>query len=98
MLPGVLTIDYLRTLYARHPRAICDVIEEVLARIRSARDPAVFISLVDPAELRRRATSLLQEAPDPAVLPLWGIPFAVKGYLASNMLFSFKGSNYPFKG
>jgi allophanate hydrolase len=78
VLPDRLTIDYLRALYARHPRAICDVIEEVLARIRSARDPAVFISLVDPAELRRCAAGLLQEAPDPALLPLWGIPFAVK--------------------
>jgi allophanate hydrolase len=78
VLPGVLTIDCLRTLYAGRPSLIFDVIEEVLARIHSARDPAIFISLTDAADLRRRATSLLKRAPDPARLPLWGIPFAVK--------------------
>ncbi len=78
MLPGVLTIDYLRTLYAERPSAIFDVIEEVFARIQSARDPAIFISLTDAAELRHRATGLLKRAPNPALLPLWGIPFAAK--------------------
>jgi allophanate hydrolase len=78
ILPKILTIGYLRALYAEDPSAISDVIEEVVARIHTARDPAVFISLVDPAELRLSATKLLQRAPDPALLPLWGIPFAAK--------------------
>lgn len=78
MLPKVPTLGVLRTLYAGRPSAINDVIEEVLARLHSARDPAVFITLANPAELRHAAKSLLQLAPDPALLPLWGIPFAVK--------------------
>ena len=78
MPPCVLTIDYLRALYAQRPSSIFDVIEEVFSRIRSARDPAIFISLADAAALRRRAASLLHQVPDPARLPLWGIPFAVK--------------------
>jgi allophanate hydrolase len=78
LLPQILTIGHLRALYAERPSALYDVVEEVLARIHSAPDPAVFISLIDPAELRRSASSLLQQVPDPALLPLWGVPFAAK--------------------
>jgi allophanate hydrolase len=78
LLPAILTLDALSALYFDRPLAIRDVIEEVLARIAAARDPAIFISLVAPDDLRRAAHELLERAPDPSLLPLWGIPFAVK--------------------
>ncbi len=78
MLPAILSLDGLRSIYLDRPAAVIDVVEEVLARIASAKDPAIFISLVAPADLRRAARELLQREPDPALLPLWGIPFAVK--------------------
>jgi allophanate hydrolase len=78
MLPKILTIGHLRALYAGRPSAIFDVLDEMLARIHAARDKAVFISLTDPSVLRLSATNLLRQAPDTALLPLWGIPFAVK--------------------
>ncbi len=78
MLPAILSLDVLRAIYLDRPAAVNDVVEEVLARIASAKDPAIFISLVAPDDLRRAARVLLQREPDPALLPLWGIPFAVK--------------------
>jgi allophanate hydrolase len=72
------TFGHLRALYGERPSTIHDVAEEIIARTRSAHDPAVFISLLDPAELRRSADRLLQTIPDPALFPLWGVPFAVK--------------------
>lgn len=78
MLPEILTIKRLRALYANNPKAVLDVAEAVLARIGSARDPSIFISIVSLDDLRRAAGGLLQRAPEPSALPLWGIPFAVK--------------------
>lgn len=78
VLPGTLTLDALRALYIGRPSAVYDVVEEVLVRVAAARDPAIFISLVAPDDLRRAASDLQERAPDPALLPLWGIPFAVK--------------------
>jgi allophanate hydrolase len=78
VLPAILSLDVLRAIYLNRPAAVNDVVEEVLARIASAKDPAIFISLVAPDDLRRAARALLQREPDPALLPLWGIPFAVK--------------------
>ncbi|HET6377892.1 MAG TPA: amidase family protein, partial [Methylocella sp.] len=78
MLPQMLTIGRLRALYAKSPKAVLDVVEAVLARIGTARDPAIFISIVPSDSLRREAGELLQRAPDPSALPLWGIPFAIK--------------------
>jgi allophanate hydrolase len=78
VLPATLTLDALRALYLRRPVAIRDTIEEVLARVAAARDPAIFISLVAPDDLRRATSDLLARAPNPSPLPLWGIPFAVK--------------------
>lgn len=78
MLPATLTLDALRTLYLERPSAIMDVIEEVLARIAAAQDPAIFISRIAPEDLRRAAGDLLDREPDPSRLRLWGIPFAVK--------------------
>jgi allophanate hydrolase len=78
LLPGTLTLDALRALYLDRPLAVKDVIEEVLARVASEEDPAIFISLVTPDDLRRAASDLVERVPDPSLLPLWGIPFAVK--------------------
>ncbi len=78
MLPAILSLDSLRSIYLDRPAAVIEVVEEVLSRIASAKDPAIFISLVAPADLRRAAREVLQREPDPALLPLWGIPFAVK--------------------
>jgi allophanate hydrolase len=78
LLPATLTLDALRALYLERPFAVKDVVEEVLARVASAQDPAIFISLVAPDVLRRAASDLLDRAADPSLLPLWGIPFAVK--------------------
>ena len=72
------TFGRLRALYSERPSTIHDVVEEIIARTRSALDTAVFISPLDPAELRRSADRLLQTMPDPALFPLWGVPFAVK--------------------
>ncbi len=53
-----------------------DVIDEVQARIAAAADPGIFLHLTEPEQLRRQALEL--GSFDPAALPLWGIPFAVK--------------------
>jgi allophanate hydrolase len=76
--PATLSLDALRKIYLDRPFAVKDAVEAVLARVASAKDPAIFISLVRPDDLRRAATELLERAPDPSRLPLWGIPFAVK--------------------
>ena len=46
------------------------------ARIRDHNDPAVFISLRDETDAQREAEALSKK--DPAQLPLYGIPVAVK--------------------
>ena len=78
MLPATLTLDALRAIYLDRPFAVKDAVEEVLARVAMAQDPAIFISLVAPDDLRRAASDLLERTPDPSLLPLWGLPFAVK--------------------
>ena len=59
MLPAILSLDVLRAIYLNRPAAVNDVVEEVLARIASAKDPAIFISLVAPDDLWRAARELL---------------------------------------
>jgi allophanate hydrolase len=53
-----------------------EVVDLVLERIAERGDDAVWISRVPPGELRERARAL--EQLDPAALPLFGVPFAVK--------------------
>ncbi|MCL2384647.1 MAG: amidase family protein, partial [Alphaproteobacteria bacterium] len=77
-LPCVLSLNFLRALYRNRPTVLFDVVETLLLRIAAAPDPAIFISSVGPEDLRQAAGELLARAPDPASLPLWGIPFAVK--------------------
>ncbi|MCI4677870.1 allophanate hydrolase [Rhodoblastus acidophilus] len=75
---ALFTLDALRARYAARPQSVLDVVEEVLARIEACDDPAIFISRVAPDDFRAGARDLLARAPDPASLPLWGVPYAVK--------------------
>ena len=53
-----------------------DTIARSYARIRAHDDPAIFITLRDEADARRRGAALAAKAA--RTLPLYGIPFAVK--------------------
>jgi allophanate hydrolase len=75
---ALFTLGSLRALYASRPEAVADVVEDVIARIEASPDPAIFIARVPADELRAAAKELLTRAPDPASLPLWGVPYAVK--------------------
>ncbi len=77
-MAALFTLDNLRARYAASPEAVFDVVDEVLARIEASSDPAIFISRVEADALRAAARDLLARAPDPARLPLWGVPYAVK--------------------
>jgi len=69
------TIAGLRAAYA-DGCAPAQVVDEVFARIDACPDPAVWIALRTRDAVRAEARAL-----DPAtrgVLPLWGVPFAVK--------------------
>ncbi|MBU1304588.1 MAG: allophanate hydrolase, partial [Alphaproteobacteria bacterium] len=69
-----LTIPSLRAAYAGglSPR---DIVEQVYARIAAVDDPAIFIHLLDKAEVLAAAEGLGNY--DPA-LPLWGVPYVIK--------------------
>ncbi|HYN92615.1 MAG TPA: allophanate hydrolase [Pilimelia sp.] len=66
----------LRAAYAGGRLRPVDVVDLVLRRIAARGDDSVWISRVPPAALRRRAAALAGR--DPADLPLYGVPFAVK--------------------
>ncbi|MGB8364418.1 MAG: allophanate hydrolase [Rhizomicrobium sp.] len=55
-----------------------DVAAEALKRIAAYRDPAVWISRADEAAVMARAEALVERRDDLDVLPLYGVPFAVK--------------------
>ncbi|MEX2453653.1 MAG: allophanate hydrolase [Rhodospirillaceae bacterium] len=74
--PISLDIRSLRSAYRDRTASPPDVIEQVLAAIGRADDPAIWIHRVADAELRTAAAALAGR--DPASLPLYGIPFAVK--------------------
>jgi allophanate hydrolase len=77
MLPKVLTLEGLRSLYQSGEATPVDIVQAVLDRIGEASDPAVWISLRARDELVREAGVLLAEGPSDDK-PLWGVPFAVK--------------------
>jgi allophanate hydrolase len=77
-MPALFTLESLRASYAARPEVVLDVVEDVLARIEASADPAIFIARVADDDLRAAAKDLLERAPDPARLPLWGVPFVVK--------------------
>jgi len=66
----------LRAAYRAGTLRPLTVVEDVLARIASRGDDAVWISVAAAADLRRRAAEL--EGRDPLDLPLYGIPVGVK--------------------
>ncbi len=79
-LPGPVdgpTIDELTTDYRTAATTPSDVVERVLARVAERGDDGTWISLAERSELLLRAKQL-EAHPDPASLPLYGIPFGVK--------------------
>ena len=52
------------------------MVDTVFARLAEVNDPGIFIHLADRQDLVAQAEAL--GAFDPAVRPLWGVPFAVK--------------------
>ncbi|HWT58924.1 MAG TPA: allophanate hydrolase [Rhizobium sp.] len=77
MLPTILDLTSLRAAYEAGKSPV-DVIETVILRRAASEDPAIFITPTPDDTLRAEARSLMERAPEPNSLPLWGIPFAVK--------------------
>lgn len=77
MLPPILDLSTVKAAYAAGLSPL-DLIEEVIMRCNASEDPAIFITRTSDEVLRAAARSLMQRAPQPNSLPLWGIPFAVK--------------------
>jgi allophanate hydrolase len=77
-----LEIASLRRAFLNGSLSAAELIDRVLARVAEWDDPALWISRVDEAAVRRRASALDAAAKaDPGVvarLPLFGIPLAVK--------------------
>jgi allophanate hydrolase len=72
----LLGVRALRALYLERRARPTEVVDLVLERLAERGDDAVWISTVEPGELRERARAL--ERLDPAALPLFGVPFGVK--------------------
>jgi len=74
-VPPFPTISLLHAAYADglDPRA---VVAEAYRRIAAVDDPGIFLALVLEAEALAAAAALPPF--DPATMPLWGVPFAVK--------------------
>lgn len=77
MLPTILDLASLKAAY-KDGLSPLELVEEVIARGKASDDPAIFITKTPEDELRAQAQALLERAPSPNSLPLWGIPFAVK--------------------
>jgi len=77
MLPTILDLTSLRAAYEAGTTPL-DVVETVIARRATSKDPAIFITPTPDETLRAEARALVARAPTPNSLPLWGIPFAVK--------------------
>lgn len=78
MSEGIGTVAELREAYRTGRRGTVDVAEQVLANLTSDVPEHVWISRVEPAELRARAADLHRRRDQLPELPLYGIPFAVK--------------------
>lgn len=75
-LPELLTITGLIDLYQERRITPRQVIEEIIARSDADGEMNIWI---EPPAMERVEPYLKQlEALDPAICPLWGIPFAVK--------------------
>jgi allophanate hydrolase len=73
-VPASLSLSALRQAYTQGYSPL-DLVEALYARLPGA-DPAVWLHLLPKEQARARAAELA--AQDPASLPLYGIPFAVK--------------------
>ena len=73
-----LGVHNLRASYRAGSLSCRQVIDEVLKRIAQAGDDKVWINRVSDAELRATAEKLDARRNEIEMLPLWGIPFAVK--------------------
>lgn len=69
-----LTLPALQSAYVSGVTP-AQIIDQVFTRIAQVDDPAMFVTLRDPADVLADATAL--GSYDPAK-PLWGVPFAVK--------------------
>ena len=74
MLP--LTIDTFRQAYRSGTATIRSVVQEIRDKITADDDPAIFIHLLDEADLEPYLKSLEDQSPES--LPLYGIPFVIK--------------------
>ncbi|MHC2104079.1 allophanate hydrolase [Methylobacterium sp. CM6246] len=74
-MPPFPTIPLLHAAYAAglDPR---EVVAECYRRLVTVDDPGIFLALVPEAEAQAEAAALPPF--DPAAMPLWGVPFAVK--------------------
>ena len=77
MFPAFLDLASLKAAYAGGLSPL-DLVEEVIARVETSEDPAIFITRTPAENLRQAARDLLARAPEVNSLPLWGVPFAVK--------------------
>ncbi|GGB10848.1 allophanate hydrolase [Brucella endophytica] len=77
MLPAILDLASVKDAYAMGLTPI-DLVEEVIARRTASADRAIFITMVPDDALRAAARELMERAPTPNSLPLWGMMFAVK--------------------
>ncbi len=77
MLPTILDLTSLRTAYEAGT-TLLEVIETVIVRRAASMDPAIFITPTPDDTMRAEARALMERAPQPNSLPLWGIPFVVK--------------------
>ena len=71
MSAPLLTLDSLRSRFARQPESLIDVVDDIASRF------AAFGNAYTSAALRAAASDLLARCPDPSILPLWGMPFVV---------------------
>jgi allophanate hydrolase len=74
-VPPFPTIPLLHAAYSDglDPRT---VVAEAYRRIAAVDDPGIFLALVPEADAQKAAAALPPF--DPAAMPLWGVPFAVK--------------------
>lgn len=74
-MPPFPMIPHLHAAYAAglDPR---EVVSECYRRLVTVDDPGIFLALVPEAEAQAEAAALPPF--DPAAMPLWGVPFAVK--------------------
>ena len=77
MLPKVLTLAGLQSLYQNGQASPADVVQAVLDRIEISADQSIWISLRERDDLMNEAARLVAQGPS-ADKPLWGVPFAVK--------------------